>query len=186
MTHTAPQDPRLAAAREDVTLLADWLARAGREVPAAYRLLLSDDARARARGQERVAAGRALVLDGSLDLRTCLELARDDLAQRATPATAEGLRAVEAPGDPLFVLRQRALTDLADARRVDLIWGSSALGLAAMVGVAWAGALPGAAGLVGLGLVGLGLVGLGRAGLTGVRLARARRACRERRWSPVS
>lgn len=182
MSPLPPEDPRLAAAREDLTLLAGWLARTGHEVPAAYRLLLSEEPRTRARGQERVAAGRALVLDGSLDLCTCMELARDDLALRAAPATAEGLRAVEVPGDPLFVLRQRMLEDLAGARRAALTWGVSALGLGLLVGAGTSG-LPGS--LLGGLLVGVGLAGLVRAGLISLRLAAAGRASRERRWSPV-
>lgn len=162
--------------REDLTLLADWLARTGFDVPPAYRLLLSDDRLIRARGQQRIAASRANALDTSLDEYTCLAVARDDLARLASPVTAEGLRAAERPRDPLFLERKRELKEGAEAIRLHLILAGIALTLALLSDQNLLLALLGAA-----------------AGLEvhlAIRAARrrslVRRATRERRWSPTS
>lgn len=171
-----PEDPQLALLREDVTLLADWLARTGFDVPPAYRLLLSCDPLIRARGQERIAAARANALDTSLDECTCLAIARDDLARLASPVTVEGLRAAECPRDPLFLERKREAKELRDSAQLHLVVGGVALVLALLVGRNILGALLGiAAGFS----IHLSLS-------EGRRRSQARRACLERRWQPVS
>ncbi len=171
-----PEDPRLATLREDVTLLADWLARTGFDVPPAYRLLLSGDPLIRARGQERIAAARANALDTSLDEHTCLAIARDDLSRLASPATVEGLRAAECPQDPLFRERQRELKGYRDAMQLYLILGGVTLTLALLTGESLLRALLGV----------LSTFSLHLSLSAGRRRSRAIRASRERRWRSVS